>query len=301
MAEEEDDYMTMLVEDPTVKPKETSIQRRARKQKESEQKGRTKSKKELEAEAEAARDAALNTALDPSNKGFQMMAKLGFKPGTALGKASDARTEPIQVALKEDRGGIGHLNARKRKFRTEAGEENLAKLAKMDPEAYRERIRLEREQKRFEGQLHAAQKVAEQFAESEEEAERATGATNAESKPLTSINVLWRGLVRDRLEKEREKQLRLEMQARTLDDPEHDSDEEDLGPGKGPSEEAITFQELDEEDPELNDFEAMTVDEQLEKVVEHLRKERQYCFYCKYQYPDPEMDGCPGLTEEDHD
>lgn len=263
-------------------------------------KSRTKSKKELEAEAEAARDEALRTAIDPSNRGFQMMAKLGFKPGSALGKSEDARTEPIQLVRKEDRGGIGHINEKKRKF-DEAAEEE-AKRAKMDPEEYRERIRQEREQKRFQSQMFAAQKVAEQFDETREDAGEEQKPTKAslDSRPLKSINVLWRGLVRDRLEKERERQLKLEMQAGTRDDPE-DSDEEDLGKDTGPSKDAIAFQELDEEDLELAEFEALPPQEQLEKLVQYLRKEKRYCFYCKYQYEDDEMDGCPGPTEEDHD
>lgn len=59
--------------------------------------------------------------------------------------------------------------------------------------------------------------------------------------------------------------------------------------------------ELEDEDPELADFEALEVPKRLEKVLEYLRKEFHYCFYCGYQYLDAEMEGCPGLTEEEHD
>lgn len=44
---------------------------------------RTKSRFQLEAET---RQQALETAIAPSNKGFAMMQKMGFKPGMSLGK-----------------------------------------------------------------------------------------------------------------------------------------------------------------------------------------------------------------------
>jgi len=60
-------------------------------------------------------------------------------------------------------------------------------------------------------------------------------------------------------------------------------------------------EELEEEDPELDEFNAMEPAERLRRLVEYLRDTYHYCFWCKYQYPDGTMDGCPGLTEEDHD
>jgi hypothetical protein len=32
-----------------------------------------------------------------------------------------------------------------------------------------------------------------------------------------------------------------------------------------------------------------------------LRENYHYCLYCGYQYPDAELEGCPGVTEEEHD
>ena len=57
----------------------------------------------------------------------------------------------------------------------------------------------------------------------------------------------------------------------------------------------------DEEDKELDDYNALEIGERLDKVVEYLRKTYRYCFWCKYRYPDEQMEGCPGLTEEEHD
>ena len=64
---------------------------------------------------------------------------------------------------------------------------------------------------------------------------------------------------------------------------------------------ALVETELEEEDEELETFQNKPVVEKLDDVIEYLRMTFKYCFWCKYQYPDQEMEGCPGSTEEDHD
>ncbi len=58
---------------------------------------------------------------------------------------------------------------------------------------------------------------------------------------------------------------------------------------------------LDEEDPELDEFDALPLAERLQRIVLHLRQEHNYCFWCKHQYETANMEGCPGVAEEDHD
>ncbi|KAF2085659.1 hypothetical protein K490DRAFT_5800, partial [Saccharata proteae CBS 121410] len=314
-----DDYMNMLLAEPTTKPqKETSIQRRARLKREAEERSRPKPKKEREAEEAAAREAALATALPTSNKGFQMMAKLGFKQGDTLGKAEHARKEPITLEMKEERrGGIGLDSERKRKMREAF--ESEAKRTRAEEGDYWERLKTERETRRLEGQVIGAQKVAEQFsteaeedAESKDSAAKDGGHENSKDskvpktshKPLKTINVLWRGVIRHRLEKEREKRMRYDLHQSlsrlpTYDDP--DEDEEDERALYTADKSKIYEEEIEEEDPELEEFNALDPTDRLAKLVQYLRDTYQYCFWCKYRYPDPEMEGCPGLTEEDHD
>ncbi|KAK5693882.1 hypothetical protein LTS12_028660, partial [Elasticomyces elasticus] len=242
---DEEDYMSMTIEEP--KQKETFTQKKLRQQREAEAKAKVPSKAERRAQEAARRDAALNTStLDPSNKGFQMMAKLGYKPGEGLGRdarsgtrsdtgtetgtgtgtgtQSDTgektqpeterkRTEPLDLIFKEDRGGIGLDSEKKRKIREEA--EEAVKKIKHEEGDYRDRVREERENRRVEGQFHAAQKVAERLdAESESGAD--TGAESGSEKKkagLTSrLPVVYRGLVRDREEREREVYARHQMQ-----------------------------------------------------------------------------------------
>ncbi|KAL2814761.1 hypothetical protein BJX63DRAFT_420638 [Aspergillus granulosus] len=356
--EDEDDYMNMIIEEP--QQKETFTQKKRRLQREAEARARVPSKAERAAQEAAKRDAALATStLNPSNKGFQMMAKLGFKPGQTLGKQQSPgsgdtgsglpgdkgnkdgqdsharpRAEPLNLIFKEDRGGIGLDSERKRKFREEA--EDAAKKVKQDEGDYRDRVRLERETKRTEAQVHAAQKVAERLdaeengeggldaannvaAEEDEDKNEAGSATpkktkpRAPVKPTAQISVLYRGLVREREEKERAIQTRHLLQQSLPSSffpnprlPGYDDaalDREDrVALSDGPDLTTVLEQELEEEDPELDEFNALEPAERLRRLVEYLREKHLYCFWCKYRYETAEeLEGCPGMTEEDHD
>lgn len=302
----DDDYMSMAIPEPPKAKIESSFQRRAREKREAEERSRPKSKAEREEEARAKHEADLATSIDESNKGFKMMQKLGFKGG-ALGKGgpdSDARTEPIIVEVREDRGGIGRENEKKQKFREHAERaEGVEKKVKADEGDYRERVRKEREEKKLESQMIGAMKVAERLDE-EAENDQTVGDPGSESaktkasKPLKSVNVLWRGNVRHRLEKERSRRMRYDLNQSltrlpTYDDPEEDQlDRQAFGREE---------EELDEDDPELAAFIALEPGEKVAKLVAHLRTVHNYCFWCKFQYPDETLEGCPGMTEEDHD
>lgn len=294
------------------------------------------------------------------------MAKLGFKPGNALGKnhssqasgapstddsgkndAKSARTEPLNVIVKEGRGGIGLDSEKKRKFREETEQES--KRVKAEEGDFRERVRLEREEKRTESLVRAAQKVTERLdTEAENEAKDNDDATNvptaderqrqqdseqsnqkATTKPTSQINILYRGLVRHREEKLRELRTRrglydsLSSHPPTLSSATSDFDpgrlpvyndttldrddeialgKDSIGLNQGPpNKQNLQEEELEEDDPELEEFNALDPRERLSRLVVYLREKYRYCFWCKFRYEGEEMDGCPGLTEEDHD
>ena len=324
----EDDYMKMTFtdDDPTpsassskrAPPPETSLQRRLRLQREGEARARVKSRHELEAEAEAERERALRTSLledaGRRSKGFAMMAKMGFKGG-ALGKGGEdggkGKAEPIRIEIKDGREGIGMESERKKRLREVAEEaERKGKKVKADEGEYRERVRREREVARLEAQVAAAQRVAERMGEEGEVVaggrgeEEKGGKREVGSRPLKAVNVLWRGLVRAREEAERDRRMRYDLEQSLSrlptyeDEDEDDDDKRAMGKSKTIYEVA---EDLDEEDPELDEFNGLEPEEKLSRLVEHLRKEHHYCFWCKFTYPDESMDGCPGLTEEDHD
>ena len=189
---------------------------------------------------------------------------------------------------------------RKRKVReaAEAAGER-AKRAKADEGEYRERMRREREEARWERQLAAAQKVAERMAAEREEEDAQKDGRRAVSRPLKGIPLVWRGLVRSREEAERDRRMRYDLEQGLARLPTYDDAEEDEDDKKALGKAATTYataEDLDEEDPELEEFSALPVSERLQKAVEHLRAEYHYCFWCKFTYPDEEMEGCPGLT-----
>ncbi|KAJ5757825.1 uncharacterized protein N7511_006519 [Penicillium nucicola] len=354
---DDDDYMSMVIEEP--KQKESFTQKKRREQREAEARGRVPSKAERAAQEAARRDEALATStLNPTNKGFQMMAKLGFKPGESLGKrapildtettsdSDKARSEPLNLIFKENRGGIGLDTEKKRKIREEA--EEAVKKVKHEEGTYRDRVREERELKRTEAQVRAAQKVAERL-EAEAEAEAETTTENGDGgkqkqkstgneedsaeephgdsepasgaapkkpvpiKPTSQINVLYRGLVREREERDRDRQSRHALQSSLpssffprarlpeYDDPTMDREDKKALGQVDQTTSALEI-ELEEEDEELDAFNALEPAEQLAKLVLFLREKYRYCFWCKYTYEtDEDLEGCPGLTEEDHD
>ena len=301
--DEEDDYLNMTFDEPATKKKETSLQKTARLKKEAAERGRIPSKAEKEAAAVAAREKALATELDSSNKGAKMMAKMGFKAGGGLGAAgNEGRTRPIELGMKDDKGGIGADSEKKRKI-IEAAEaaESGVKKAKLTVEDFRERNVREREEKRLEGMWYGAMKILETFEEDgvkkDDVARNSNQADKDDStkRPLKSMNVLYRPLVRDRLAKERERRARYDLTQSLSRNEEYT--EEDADDKLALSSEV---QDLDEEDAELEEYEVLPIAERLDKVVKHLRGKYWYCFWCKYRYEDEGMVDCPGLTEDEH-
>ena len=310
-AEEEDDYLSMSFAD-TSHVKETSLQRTARLKKEGLERGKLLSKKELAEQERLKREVALATELDSSNKGAQMMAKMGFKGG-ALGRSEDARTRPIELHMKDDRGGIGMDSDKKRKIREAAAAmEDGEKRQKVGLDEFRERNRTEREEKRTEGLMWGAMKVFEKFeteveddpkdddqtekqVDGEDKKQEDPTVTNMKQGRLRDVNALYRPLLRQRLERELARKMRYEVN-NAFSTRNDDEDEEGLRDNVFDR----RAEDLDDEDPELEEFEALSAAERLEKIVHALREKYHYCYWCKYRYPDAEMDGCPGVTEDEH-
>ena len=329
-ADEPDDYMSMDFSRVSTKPAvETSLQRKQRLRREAEVKGRPKSKAELAADEAAARDHALSKSLlDPTapsaqkSKGLAMMKKMGFVAGSTLGAqdgAASANAEPIRISIKEDRSGIGLDAERKRKVDQAAEQQGLppqGKRPKVDEGEFRGRVRKERETARTERQIYAAQKVAEMLddevhgqtqQQQDPHAPHKSKPRALSIRPLKSIHVVWRGLVRQREEAERDRRMRHDLeQSLSSRLPPYgqgaDEDDADARRAMSKSDQIVApFEDLEEEDTELDEFNALEPDARLQRLVAYLRDDYRYCFWCKCAYPDKEMDGCPGLTEEDHD
>lgn len=342
--DEEDDYMNMTFDDAPAKQPETSLQRSQRLRKEGLKRGIIPSKAELAAQERQKREEGLSRSLitgtstagteEPSavnpkktkSKGLAMMAKMGFTPGSALGSRDNpsARSEPLRIETKEDRGGIGADADKKRKLAEAAEAAGVAKRARVEELGdYRVRMARERDAARKEKLVFAAQKVAEKMDEDGGPPGGDVGAPTASaaaasvkppsSRPLRSVPVVYRGLVRRREEAERDRRMRYDLEQSSgglsarlpayEDEGMDDDDRMALGGGRTEGKKTVYMpaDDLDEEDAELDGFEALEVGEKLARLVGYLRERHRYCFWCKLGYPDQEMEGCPGLTEEDHD
>ena len=51
----------------------------------------------------------LTKTIDSSNKGFQMLAKMGYKSGESLGKSNSGIVDPIPIVVKTNRKGLGEI------------------------------------------------------------------------------------------------------------------------------------------------------------------------------------------------
>jgi hypothetical protein len=242
-----------------------------------------------------------------------MLAKLGYQPDTTLGKSQGALKEPVKIEMKTSKGGIGFVSeAQKRQREATEREGEQFKRAKLDLDGYREQMSKQREEDRARRQVLRAQKVAEHLENDESSNDgqidkdqnghvKQQNSYGVDKRCLKSIDVVWRGLVRRQREKERDAYLQ-QLKSRGLPQ-DNSSEDQSLEEPKLDQNTGDIFveEDLDEEDSELEEFEALDPKEQLRGVVEYLRYTHRYCFWCMHQYPDEEMDGCPGVTEGDHD
>ncbi|KAI9695658.1 MAG: hypothetical protein M1820_008505 [Bogoriella megaspora] len=313
----EDEYMKMTLPEAP-QGLETSLQRRWREKKEAEDRAHHKTKAQQEHDARLARETGLNSSLlaDTTSKGAKMMAKLGYKEGQALGKHKDGvevRKEPIAVDMKEDKGGIGHTSEKKRKFMEEVERQEVDKKRKVESEMeFRERVRSEREEKRAEGQWWGAMRICEGLEGKEDDL-----IESGVDKPLMDVPVEWRTLIKDRREKRSEQEVKRaafgslgRSRPSIYGEEEDDDGDGDDGDGdlqsrlKEMDKKAVVEQEVEEDgegdDVELDKFNSLSMTEKRDRLVGYLREQHNYCFWCKYKYEDKDMEGCPGLTEDEH-
>jgi len=69
---------------------------------------RQKSKPKAEIERDN-REEGLAKQIEPTNKGFLLLQKMGYKTGKGLGKQESGIVEPLNVHIKRDRSGLGEI------------------------------------------------------------------------------------------------------------------------------------------------------------------------------------------------
>lgn len=219
-------------------------------------------------------------------------------------------------------------------------EEEERKRRRMDEEegGFRERVAREREEKRCEGLWWGAMKVLEGFEDGGDD-DGEDGDVNVDGDEVDNegvsgvkprkrttrrrrkIGLLYRPLINAREDEEREKRARngAMMRATTTGigslDPDEEEDADDrlaLGTVVQEVDDAEADEDgeeggsrgTDEGEAELDKYMAESAKARLGLVVMELRVKWRYCFWCKARYDGDEMDdldGCPGVEEEDHD
>eukprot|EP00040_Diaphanoeca_grandis_P014871 m.75538 g.75538 ORF g.75538 m.75538 type:complete len:284 (-) comp24797_c0_seq1:177-1028(-) len=230
---------------------------------------RPRSKAALVALENESRERGLATKIDTkNNKGFALMARMGYKAGSGLGKTGDGITTPVPVNVRQGRGGLGlqHIILKRNEAQSIA-KVKLQTRKKRDTTllqlGFRERKLREYKEKQAAHDLPAAQLACE---------------TLDKQQGLES-NELWYKPPKT------EEQLEADEEKRRNDADGTTKTDEDV---------QANFN---------NGFDTLEPTEQLAIVAQYLKQAHLYCTWCGRQYCDrEEMENeCAGDTRADHD
>ncbi|XP_075226364.1 G patch domain-containing protein 11 [Lycorma delicatula] len=218
------------------------------------------------------RENALNQPISSDNKGFAMLQKLGYKPGTGLGKSNAGRTEPVPLNFKTDRQGLGRMEALKEIAKKKANikKEIQNKITNIDN--YRTHLAEKAAEKKAAIDLRKSQRICKQF--------------DTDSGLLEPDEVwFW-----------------LDYEQKETDDDDNEDDNWSSSEKKNKQMNNCDKDEEGEEEEEEEEYEEYTVKEKLEMLTYYLRQTYCYCIWCGIQYDDDRDLGreCPGPTYEDH-
>ncbi|KAK9761264.1 hypothetical protein K7432_013961 [Basidiobolus ranarum] len=163
---EEEDYLSMDLNELSTKPPElTYSERRKQKTAEQRQKGIIKPIRQTEQEK---REEGLSTRIEPDNKGFELLKKMGYSEGMALGKSMPGRTEPIPIVIRTKHSGLGHEEELKRKRNAELEKMKIIEKKRKEEEEedrgdFRERMMQKFAEKRAKGDAWKSRIVCEQL------------------------------------------------------------------------------------------------------------------------------------------
>lgn len=164
---DEEDYMSdaFLAKLEDVKPsliKSNADKRKLEQLKQREQFQQNKHKPIHQVQKEKLKEG-LSKALTEENKGFAMLSKMGFKPGTSLGKSSLSTSikVPISININNDgRSGLGTQTVvRENRERQLNNLKRKMNANDLTPEEYRKQMREATDRKQIVWDLHKLQKT----------------------------------------------------------------------------------------------------------------------------------------------
>lgn len=212
-------------------------------------------------------EESLKKPIEDQNKGFQMLAKMGYKPGQALGKKISGNEtekrliEPIGISIKSDRGGLGRETAlrdlaeRRQQIREQQLRNRLVGGETITVEQFRKRAQ-ERADERFAiGALKRCQLTCQTL-------DLENGIEKAE------IGWFWTVHSENVNEKDSDESVNEQNESEVVDD-------------------------IEEE---------FTPAEKVEMLTKYLRTSYKFCFWCGVRYKDQNdmNSNCPGELRDDH-
>jgi len=284
MSDSEDDYMKddFLKQIPDVRPgisKNREHKRQLKILSNQDSSHRQLPKHELEAKR---RHEALSKPVPETNKGFSLMAKMGYKPGMALGKdiastsSTDRIIEPININVKLSRTGLGHdqMEKEQQQDRCEAHMKRMQVQAKMSDilaTDYRKRKRNNAVQRILIADIMKSRKACQDL-------DLRCGIGEPSSVHLWPVR-----RVRDEVE---------------------ELPQDGFNYGKDIKWKYI-YSNGSEAPPEedLNELDDEILLERLEHVTKYVRTTHFYCVWCGSAFDDADEleKECPGATKENHD
>jgi hypothetical protein len=133
---EEEDYMNIQVDQQSLNQTITSYtKQRTKRLNEALEKAHKKTKY---VEQQEELDLALHKKIGVENKGWQLLTKMGFKPGDSLGNKGDGIIEPIGIQLKSDKLGLGKRATQTQSFVSLKEKESLETSIKENQKDFRE-------------------------------------------------------------------------------------------------------------------------------------------------------------------
>lgn len=212
------------------------------------------------------RDDGLAIPIASDNKGFQMLAAMGYQHGQGLGKGQSGRAAPVPIQVKGGKHGLGIEENKKRKQQQaeQQQQERVRKRAHMQQEMQAEHkvtSAMRAANRQAESQLLQARQVCETL-------DRLKGVESSEMWPPPPVV------------------------------PDADSPPVSTGVQTGSTDAPPNKDALQDSMP----WEDWPVQAKLAMVLDYLRQSYHYCLFCGCQYIDEDdlLANCPGLQEDDH-
>ena len=159
--DEEEDYMSdkILVTVAKVSAPQLLNPRRRNLESPSASIPKEKSRQLIEIEQ---REQGLSTAITSSNKGFQLLKRMGYKEGSKLGTSqSNGLIEPIPIKIHPSRSGLGEQNEKKEQLRIK--EEIRHKFNQQIQSTYRDYVKQKYYLKRLHIDIAKCQSICEKL------------------------------------------------------------------------------------------------------------------------------------------